>query len=49
MALTDEPDDRTRFMQSPTEGEEWPFVSDFTADMAAMQAAREREGGDSKP
>ena len=44
MAVTDEPDDRTRFMQSPTEGEAWPFVSDFTADMAVMQAQREREG-----
>jgi hypothetical protein len=36
MAHTDEPDDRTRFMQSPAEGEAWPFVSDFTADMATM-------------
>jgi hypothetical protein len=43
-AITDKPDDRTRFMQSPTAGEEWPFVSDFTADMAALQAQREREG-----
>jgi hypothetical protein len=43
MAVTDEPDDRTRFMQSPRAGEEWPFVSDFTADMAAMQAQRDRE------
>lgn len=40
MAVTANPDDRTRFMQSPTDGEEWPFVSDFTADMAAMQARR---------
>jgi hypothetical protein len=40
VATTDEPTDRTRFMQSPTEGEPWPFVSDFTADMAAMQARR---------
>jgi hypothetical protein len=40
VAVTDEPDDRTRFMQSPAEGEDWPFVSDFTADMAAMRAAR---------
>jgi hypothetical protein len=36
VSTTDEPDDRTRFMQAPTEGEPWPFVSDFTADMAAM-------------
>jgi hypothetical protein len=43
MATTDEPDDFTRFMQSPTEGESWPFVSDFTADMAKVQAERERE------
>jgi hypothetical protein len=40
VAVTDKPDDRTRFMQSPAEGESWPFVSDFTADMAAMQAQR---------
>jgi hypothetical protein len=43
VATTDEPDDRTRFMQSPAEGEDWPFVSDFTADMQALQAQRERE------
>jgi hypothetical protein len=42
MAVTDEPDDRTRFMQSPTTGEHWPFVSDFTADMAAVQAQSAR-------
>jgi hypothetical protein len=40
MTLTDEPDDRTRFMQSPAEGEDWPFVSDFTADMATMRPPR---------
>ena len=40
MALADNPDDRTRFLQSPAEGEDWPFVSDFTADMATMQAQR---------
>jgi hypothetical protein len=40
MALTDNPDDRTRFMQSPAEGEDWPFVSDFTADMATIRAQR---------
>ena len=52
VAHTETPDDRTRFMQSPAEGEEddWPFVSDFTADMtklmaqrAAEQAAREQK------
>lgn len=43
MATTETPDDRTRFMQSPAEGEAWPFVSDFTADMAALQVQRERE------
>jgi hypothetical protein len=30
-----------RFQQSPQEGEEWPFVSDFTADMAKLMAERE--------
>jgi hypothetical protein len=51
VAITDSPDDGTRFMQSPAEGEEWPFVSDFTADMAAMQAQRERdrEAGNGEP
>ena len=43
MGMTEEPDDRTRFMQSPNEGERWPFVSDFTADMAAIQTQREVE------
>jgi hypothetical protein len=43
MGITEEPDDGTRFMQSPTEGEQWPFVSDFAADMAAVQARREAE------
>lgn len=43
MAVTEEPNDRTRFMQSPTEGETWPFVSDFAADMTALQALRQRE------
>ena len=43
VAITDEPDDRTRFMQSPTADEPWPFVSDFTADMATLQAQRTRE------
>jgi hypothetical protein len=39
------PTDRTRFVQAPSEGEEgdWPFVSDFNADMAALQAQRQRE------
>jgi hypothetical protein len=40
MAVTDTPDDRTRFMQSPAPGEDWPFVSDFTSDMAALQGQR---------
>jgi hypothetical protein len=40
MGVTDRPDDRTRFAQSPADGEPWPFVSDFTADMAAMQGRR---------
>jgi hypothetical protein len=43
VAHTDEPDDRTRFMQSPADGEDWPFVSDFTADMKELQAQRERD------
>jgi hypothetical protein len=33
----------SRFYQAPREGEEWPFVSDFTADMAALMEQRERE------
>jgi hypothetical protein len=40
VSITDEPDDRTRFMQAPVEGEPWPFVSDFNADMAAMGSRR---------
>jgi hypothetical protein len=40
VSITDEPDDRTRFMQAPVEGEPWPFVSDFNADMAAMRGRR---------
>ena len=43
VASADHVDDRTRFQQSPAEGEDWPFVSDFTADMAALQAQRQRE------
>jgi hypothetical protein len=43
VAITDEADDRTRFNQSPAEGEDWPFVSDFTADTAAIRAQREAE------
>jgi len=43
VGLTDNPDDRTRFLQSPQEGEDWPFVSNFTVDMAAIQAQRQRE------
>ncbi len=46
VAITDEPDDRTRFMQSPTADEPWPFVSDFSADMATLQAQRTRDGGE---
>jgi hypothetical protein len=38
VAITANPDDRTRFIQSPGGGEAWPFVSDFTADMAAMRS-----------
>jgi hypothetical protein len=45
VAISTEPDDRTRFLQSPAAGEDWPFVSDFTADMADMQARRAGEGG----
>ncbi len=33
----------SRFLQSPREGEEWPFVSDYNADMAALQAQLQRE------
>jgi hypothetical protein len=40
VSITDQPDDRTRFMQAPVEGEPWPFVSDFNADMAAMRGRR---------
>ena len=47
VAITDEPDDETRFMQSPAEGENWPFVSDFTTDMEAIYA--QREGGAAEP
>jgi hypothetical protein len=35
-------DERGRFRQAPAEGEDWPFVSDFNQDMAAMRAERER-------
>jgi hypothetical protein len=41
MTRTDEPTEHTRFLQSPVDGEAWPFVSDFTTDMAAIQP---REG-----
>jgi len=40
VATTEEPDDRTRFLQSPEHGEPWPFVSNFTDDMAAMRGNR---------
>jgi hypothetical protein len=43
VATTTEPDNRTRFNQSPAEGEAWPFVSDFTRD-SAVRAQREAEG-----
>jgi hypothetical protein len=33
----------SRLLQSPREGEDWPFVSDYNADMAALQAQLERE------
>ena len=38
VAVTANPDERTRFIQSPAEGEAWPFVSDFTTDMAALRS-----------
>jgi len=34
-------DERGRFRQAPADGEDWPFVSDFNRDMAAMRAQRE--------
>jgi hypothetical protein len=40
VSVTEAPDDRTRFIQSPLEGEAWPFVSDFNADMAALRQGR---------
>ncbi|SRR5216683_3854248 len=43
MATTEAPNGWTPFMQSPAEGEAWPFVSDFAADMRTLQAQRERE------
>jgi hypothetical protein len=43
VATTEEPTELSRFMQSPAEGEDWPFVSDFDADIAAMQEQRARE------
>lgn len=46
-ANTDEPDDRTRFNQSPAEGEDWPFVSDFTTDQVAIRAQREADAAGS--
>jgi hypothetical protein len=36
-------DERGRFRQAPTEGEDWPFVSDFNKDMAVMLAERQRK------
>jgi hypothetical protein len=43
VAITERADDRTRFDQSPAEGEAWPFVSDFTTDSAAVRARRDAE------
>ena len=36
-------DENTRFVQAPRDGEDWPFVSNFTDDMAALRVERERE------
>lgn len=36
-------DEWDRFRQDPEDGEEWPFVSNFTADMAELRARREAE------
>lgn len=33
----EDPDGWTRFRQVPTDGEEWPFVSDFNRDMVRFQ------------
>jgi hypothetical protein len=30
--------EQSRFRQSPEEGEDWPFISDFTADWARLRA-----------
>jgi hypothetical protein len=35
-SVTDDPNENSRFLQQPEEGEDWPFVSDFLADMAAI-------------
>jgi hypothetical protein len=43
------PTDRTRFVQAPAEGEDWPFVSDFNADMVALQAQRAAEAAERGP
>jgi hypothetical protein len=40
VSITDTPDDRTRFNQTPAEGEAWPFVSNFTADRGLWEAQR---------
>lgn len=41
VSITDEVNDRSRFMQSPADGEDWPFVSNVTDDMTELQAQRE--------
>jgi hypothetical protein len=33
----------SRFRQAPQEGEPWPFVSDFTADMTRLRAERDAQ------
>jgi hypothetical protein len=38
-------DEWDRFRQDPEDGEEWPFVSTFTADMTALLAEREARKG----
>ena len=34
--------EHSRFVQTPRDGEEWPFVSDYGTDMAALQAQQAR-------
>ena len=35
--------EHSRFVQTSRDGEEWPFVSDYGTDMAALQAQQARE------